>query len=62
MEDSAQVAHLKLVIADQTEIINTQRLELAKLRTERRWIAGQRWHFAFYLLLHDLWPFSKFNW
>jgi hypothetical protein len=62
MEDSPQITHLKLVIADQTETINKQHLELTKLRTERKWIAHQRWGFAFYLLLHDVWPFSLINW
>jgi hypothetical protein len=48
----------ELIIRDYQATINTQHLELAQHRERERYIDGERWGFALWLMFHDLWPFS----
>ena len=59
MEDeSAVVKHLRLIIRDLTEENNRLRTELAPHRQWDNFAKRERWRFALFLLLSDVWPFS----
>lgn len=59
MEDKDAIIRQQwAIIKDQQTTIGKQRVELAEHRERERYIDGQRWGFALWLLLNDLWPFS----
>lgn len=59
MEDKdAIIRQQGLIIADQTNTINQLRTELAPHRQWDSFARRERWRFALWLLINDVWPFS----
>jgi hypothetical protein len=60
MEDSSQIAHLKLVITDQIETINKQRCRIAELEyfiDRHDLLYFHPWRYFFWRIF--VWPFVR---